>query len=97
MSHSLIEGVARAGNGFSQAVAEGEKMDQKVVRMLKGALSPHVNDYTLEVKYTEKKKTVDADEGDDDYEIIEKVADSLNVKLHLNEKSEKSMTVTIHP
>jgi hypothetical protein len=95
VSHSLIEGVARAGNGFSQAVAEGEKMDQKVVRMLKGALSPHINDYTLEVKYTAKKKTVDADEGDDDYEIIEKVADSLKVKLHLNEKSEKSMTVSI--
>jgi len=95
VSHSLIEGVAKAGNGFSQAVAEGEKMDQKVVRMLKGALSPHVTDYTLEVKYTDKNKMASTDEGEDDYEIIEKVADSLKVKLDLNEKSEKSAPVSI--
>ena len=31
-SSSLIEGVARAGNGFSQAVGENEKLDGKVVR-----------------------------------------------------------------
>ncbi|KAF9100943.1 hypothetical protein BGX27_000175, partial [Mortierella sp. AM989] len=42
VSHALIEGIAKAGNGFSQSVGEGEKMDSKVVRMLKGALSPHV-------------------------------------------------------
>jgi hypothetical protein len=95
VSHSLIEGVAKAGNGFSQAVAEGEKMDQKVVRMLKGALSPHVTDYTLEVKYTDKNKMAGTDEGEDDYEIIEKVADSLKVKLDLNGKSEKSAPVSI--
>jgi len=39
-SHALIEGVARAGNGSQQAVGEGEKMDSKVVRMLKGSLTP---------------------------------------------------------
>jgi len=51
VSHALIEGMARAGNGFSQAVGEEEKLDTKVVRMLKGALSPHVNDYTIEIVY----------------------------------------------
>uniref|UniRef100_A0A8H7KEQ0 VWFA domain-containing protein n=1 Tax=Bionectria ochroleuca TaxID=29856 RepID=A0A8H7KEQ0_BIOOC len=40
VSHALIEGVARAGNGFAQTVADNEKMDKKVVRMLKGALTP---------------------------------------------------------
>ena len=61
-SSSLIEGVARAGNGFSQAVGENEKLDGKVVRMLKAALSPHISDYTLEVRYADGKvdKTVDS-------------------------------------
>jgi hypothetical protein len=77
ISHALIEGIAKAGNGFSQTVGEGEKMDTKVVRMLKGALSPHVNNYTLEVKYA----NATLDEEDDNFEIIEKVTESLKVKL----------------
>ncbi|KAK8127240.1 von willebrand domain containing protein [Apiospora sp. TS-2023a] len=68
-SHSLIERVARAGNGFSQAVAESEEMGSKVVRMLKGALSPHIKDYTLEVKY-------DADDHED-FEVIDTPSASL--------------------
>ncbi|KZM18901.1 uncharacterized protein EKO05_0010382 [Ascochyta rabiei] len=82
VSHALIEGIAKAGNGFSQSVQEGEKMSGKVVRMLKGALSPHVDNYTLEVKYT-------AAEESDDFEIVEKVADSLKVKLDLKDKEDK--------
>ncbi|XPS95624.1 hypothetical protein M3J09_004909 [Ascochyta lentis] len=78
VSHSLVEGVAKAGNGFSQTVQEGEKMSSKVVRMLKGALSPHVNDYTLEVKYSAAQE--------DDFQIVEKVADSLRVKLDLKDE-----------
>ncbi|KAJ5824058.1 hypothetical protein N7447_006398 [Penicillium robsamsonii] len=50
-SHSLIEGIARAGNGFCQTVTAYEELDRKVVRMLKGALTPHVHDYKLEVEY----------------------------------------------
>ncbi|KAK3824897.1 MAG: von Willebrand factor type A domain-containing protein [Benniella sp.] len=85
VSHALIEGVAKAGNGFSQSVGEGEKMEGKVVRMLKAALTPHVSDYTLEVKYTSsevknKDKDMDMDD-DDDFEIVEKVVDGLNVKV----------------
>ncbi|KXH40727.1 vault protein inter-alpha-trypsin [Colletotrichum nymphaeae SA-01] len=68
VSHSLIEGLARAGNGFSQSVSEGEKMSGKVVRMLKGALTPHVNDYTLEVKYADAESET---EPEDDFDIIE--------------------------
>ncbi|CAO2650129.1 Nn.00g014210.m01.CDS01 [Neocucurbitaria sp. VM-36] len=89
VSHSLIEGIAKAGNGFSQTVGEGEKMDSKVVRMLKGALSPHVNDYTLEVKYS----TSATSDAEDDFEIVEKVTDSLKVNLNLREKEEKKETV----
>ena len=75
VSHALIEGVARAGNGFSQAVEENEKLDSKVVRMLKAGLSPHVTDYSLEVKYHEKA------ESNEDFEIVEKVAHTFQVRL----------------
>jgi len=79
VSHSLIEGVARAGNGFSQAVGNNEKFENKVVRMLKAGLTPHITDYTLEVKY---------DNDVDDFELVEKVADSLQVKLTVSESKE---------
>ncbi|USP78781.1 uncharacterized protein yc1106_06055 [Curvularia clavata] len=87
VSHAMIEGLAKAGNGFSQAVGEGEPMNTKVVRMLKGALSPHINDYTLEVKYNSDDISAHLDvEPDDDFEIVEKVTDSLKVKLDINEE-----------
>ncbi|KAF2274993.1 uncharacterized protein EI97DRAFT_400972, partial [Westerdykella ornata] len=82
VSLALVEGIARAGNGFCQTVADGEKMDSKVVRMLKGALSPHVHDYTLEVKYSGKSN---GNEVPEDYEVVEKVADALMTKLDLKD------------
>ncbi|KAF8972810.1 hypothetical protein BGZ46_010066 [Entomortierella lignicola] len=90
VSHSLIEGVAKAGNGFSQSVGEGEKMQSKVVRMLKGALSPHITDYTLEVKYSEKDNQVGDVNDDDDFEIVERVTDCLDIKVDLVDESEVS-------
>jgi hypothetical protein len=71
-STSLIEGIARAGNGFAQTVADNEKMDKKVVRMLRGALYPHITDYSLDIKY-ERAET----SADDDFELVEKVMDGL--------------------
>ena len=75
VSHTLVEGVARAGNGFAQFVAEGESTDKKVVRMLKGALYPHLKSRTMEVRYN-KTETVE----DDDFELVEKVDYCLNIK-----------------
>ncbi|PGH18356.1 hypothetical protein AJ79_00422 [Helicocarpus griseus UAMH5409] len=63
-SQSLIQGIARAGDGFAQFVNDNEQLDKKVVRMLKGALTPHIKDYTAEVVYEK--------DGEDDFEIIEK-------------------------
>ncbi|RLL97204.1 hypothetical protein CFD26_105337 [Aspergillus turcosus] len=60
-SHSLVEGIARAGNGFSQLVVNYEELDRKVVRMLKGALTPHISDYKLDVEY---------DDGGEDFEVV---------------------------
>ena len=66
-SSALVEGIARAGNGFAQFVGEHEKMDKRVVRMLKGALTPHIKDYSLEVTYGQD----DTSSGDEDFEMIE--------------------------
>jgi hypothetical protein len=66
-SSALVEGIARAGNGFAQFVGDNEKMDRRVVRMLKGALTPHITDYTLEVTYGQGESP----SGDDDFEMID--------------------------
>lgn len=47
VSHLLVEGISRAGRGYSQIVGEGENMQKKVMRMLKAALTPHVNDWSV--------------------------------------------------
>jgi hypothetical protein len=66
-------------------------MDTRVIRMLKGALSPHVTDYTLLVKYTDK---MTGTEEEDDFEIIEKVTDSLRLQ-HLDDATEREAPVSI--
>jgi von Willebrand factor type A domain len=87
VSHALIEGLARAGNGFSQAVQIGERLDNCVVRMLRGALSPHITDYTLEVKYEKEN---------DDFELIDKVTEGMKVLLSEDDKDkEKTEKPTI--
>lgn len=75
VSHALIEGVARAANGFAQTVLDGEKLENRVVRMLKGALSPHINDYSLEVKYAADDTSTGT--TDDGFELVERVSDGV--------------------
>lgn len=73
-SSSLVEGVARAGRAFAQWVNDGERIDKRIVRMLKAALTPHVR-YQLEVKYrTDSNKS-------DDFEIIESFEKSMQTVL----------------
>lgn len=78
VSHALIEGVARAGDGFSQSVGNNEKFDSKVVRMLKAALFPHVNDYKLEVKYEKDE--------DDEFEHVEKITSTFTDNSSIESK-----------
>ena len=73
VSSALIEGAARAGKGFASRVGENEKLDGKVVRMLKGALTENV-DYTFDVKYGPNE-----DDEDNGFVLIDHVADSLSV------------------
>lgn len=88
-STALIEGVARAGNGFSQTVADNEKMDKKVVRMLKGSLFPHITDYTLDIKYEKSETKAVETEDDDDFEVVEKVMDALSIRTLVEKEEEK--------
>ena len=85
VSSALIEGVARAGNGFAQAVGEGGNFDRKIVRMLKGALTPDNGAYTVELQYRT--------EDDDDYVLVEKVTDSLRIMAVDGSKSYDSQVV----
>ena len=87
-SSSLLNGVARAGGGFAQKVAANEKLDKKIIRMLKGALTPHVSDYALEIKY-DKRAAEDVDDDDDDFEIVEKVMDALSIDVKESGKAEQ--------
>ncbi|KYK58818.1 hypothetical protein DCS_05836 [Drechmeria coniospora] len=75
-SSALIHGVARAGNGFAQMVATNEKMNKKVIRMLKGALTPHVTNYALEIKYEQGDAP-----ADEDFVVVEKAMHTLSVHL----------------
>ncbi len=73
MSNALIEGVERAGNRFTQSVGEGEKLDGKIIRMLRGALTPSNGAYVMEVQYRKRE--------DEDFVLVEKVTDSLRVMI----------------
>ncbi|KAJ8069031.1 hypothetical protein OCU04_002705 [Sclerotinia nivalis] len=66
VSHALIEGLARAGNGLSKVVQDGERLDKSVIHMLREALSPHIGNGILEVKYGE---------DDDDFELVDEATD----------------------
>lgn len=75
-STSLVEGIARAGNGMAQFVQDGETMNKKIVRMLKASLFPHIKDYSLEIKYGKASKD---DMSDDDFVLLERVDSALTL------------------
>ncbi|KAG8417248.1 hypothetical protein J3459_012496 [Metarhizium acridum] len=79
VSHSLIKGAARAGNGFAQVAGEDEKIDKKVVRMLKGALTLHVSDYTLEIKYDKSEEETAPNTEEDEFEFVERIMGSSTI------------------
>ncbi|KAI0477029.1 von Willebrand factor type A domain-containing protein [Xylaria cf. heliscus] len=71
-STALVEGIATAGNGVSQLVVNGERMDVKIVRLLKAALTPHIDDFSLGVKYKQEEE---------EFEIIEIVKKATRVNI----------------
>ncbi|KAG0634490.1 hypothetical protein HOY80DRAFT_928659 [Tuber brumale] len=75
VSHSLIEGIARIGGGYSQIIADGSDeqdiggWEGKVVKMLKAALSEHIDHYSLEVIHEGFHET-DEEDSDEEEESI---------------------------
>jgi hypothetical protein len=47
VSHHLVEGIARAGGGYSQLVLEQERLDKKIVRMLASGLQTPIHNICL--------------------------------------------------
>jgi len=47
VSHHLVESVSRTGKGYAQFVTNSERMDKKVIGMLKNALKPPIKDYEI--------------------------------------------------
>jgi len=48
VTHSIVESIARAGRGYAQTVQPGERCHKKVIRMLKAALTPHIEDWAID-------------------------------------------------
>ncbi|CAG8529990.1 13054_t:CDS:2 [Ambispora leptoticha] len=47
VSHHLVESIARAGKGYSQFVTNEERMDKKVIVMVKNAIKNALTDYKV--------------------------------------------------
>ncbi|GBB90906.1 hypothetical protein RclHR1_00180044 [Rhizophagus clarus] len=47
VSYNLVESVARAGKGYAQFVTNNERIDKKIIGMLKNALKPPIKDYNI--------------------------------------------------
>ncbi|QIW98025.1 hypothetical protein AMS68_003543 [Peltaster fructicola] len=83
VSHTLCEGVARAGNGFAQFVVQNEETDAKTLRMLRASLFPHTKDYSLEINFD------DREDATDDFEIVEKITNQLHIEETATESEPK--------
>ncbi|CAG8573367.1 2968_t:CDS:2, partial [Diversispora eburnea] len=47
VSHNLVESISRAGKGYAQFVTTQERMDKKIIGMLKNAVKPPIKDYKI--------------------------------------------------
>ncbi|CAG8591291.1 17200_t:CDS:2 [Dentiscutata erythropus] len=47
VSHHLVESVSRAGKGYAQFVTNTERMDKKIIGMLKNAIKSPIKDYNI--------------------------------------------------
>ncbi|KAM0720616.1 hypothetical protein Q7P37_004753 [Cladosporium fusiforme] len=97
VSHTLVEGVARAGNGFAQFVGQDEETDRKVIRMLKGALYPHITDCQVEIAFENNIAEDHCTDADDDFEIVERVKYQLNIEDDKLKEMDKPAATSSRP
>ena len=48
VSHDLVEGMARAGNGNAKFIVDGQRMDSTIMRQLKDSLQPSLTDISID-------------------------------------------------
>jgi len=76
VSHHLVEGIARAGGGYSQLVLKEERLDRKVVRMLSAGLQPPLNnlhvDWPGKPPIEETMYRVVKSDVTEDFEVVKK-------------------------
>ena len=72
VSSALIGGVALAGDRVAQFVGEGEKFYGKVIRTLRGALTPDHVAYTTVIQYRKH-------DDEDEFVMVERVSGGLRV------------------
>ncbi|KAG0636453.1 hypothetical protein HOY80DRAFT_359314 [Tuber brumale] len=76
VSHSLVEGIARIGGGYSQIIADGSDeqdtggWEGKVVKMLKAALTEHIDHYSMKIIHEGFHETDEEDSDEDEEESI---------------------------
>ncbi|CAG8604676.1 10455_t:CDS:2, partial [Diversispora eburnea] len=60
VSHNLLESISRAGKGYAQFVTTQERMDKKIIGMLKNAVKPPIKDY--KITWIDEKSSTDNDD-----------------------------------
>ncbi|RHZ61188.1 hypothetical protein Glove_349g88 [Diversispora epigaea] len=60
VSHNLVESISRAGKGYAQFVTTKERMDKKIIGMLKNAVNPPIKDY--KITWIDEKSSTDNDD-----------------------------------
>ncbi|KAK4551561.1 hypothetical protein LTR86_011092 [Recurvomyces mirabilis] len=99
-STTLVNGMARAGKGFAQFVTESEtdKTDQKVMRMLKGALYAHTWGYKLDVEFVGGEAGRDAASSigteELDFEMVDQPEEHLAINVKEGETQPGTSTAT---
>ncbi|RIB15448.1 hypothetical protein C2G38_1579317 [Gigaspora rosea] len=59
VSHHLVESVSRVGKGYAQFITNTERMDKKLLEMLKNAIKPPIKDYNI--AWSNQNQTSDDD------------------------------------
>ncbi|KAJ3327129.1 hypothetical protein HDU76_012344 [Blyttiomyces sp. JEL0837] len=96
VSHDLVEGMARVGGGFAQFVVENEKLQGKVIRMLKGAVLPPVVDYKVRWTGLEEDDGLVASSADDHgFEVVEKEKKKISLFGNLLKTIEEKKEIVV--
>ena len=81
VSHHLVEGIARAGAGYSQFVTGQERLDRKIIRMLSAGLQIPLSDFRLDWpgKPSAAEMVYKLDESTDDFKPVNGPAKSITL------------------